>query len=302
MAEYLLWHLLRDGLGPKGIGALNVGRATDGSTTTIVDTVFETSLKNNTWKRGTALILRDSAGAAAAPEGEFSEIASASGSTWTLIDTLTDAVTSGDRYGVLESDFGGHENLIEMASIAIQSLGDTIVVDTTTLDSADNQTEYAWAAEWQRSMPIRIDIQTNTEDANDNKWVQTHDWEVIPGAVGEAGLIIFHGQLPASRDIRVWYEGQHPDLNAFDDEISQFIDPNLARAAFTEALRGYLLSEDYTDRDLRDGYNKAAQELEDARREFKIWKPSKNPGIPTTLGNLHVSFTAGKVRLGRTTF
>lgn len=55
----------------------------------------------------------------------------------------------------------------------------------------------------------------------------------MPAAGGSTGLIVFHFQPVASRDIRVWYRGPHPDLYAYNDVVNETIDPELAILAGT---------------------------------------------------------------------
>src|SRR3990167_6302277 len=95
-----LWRGLSQGL--SHIGLLQYGRATGGSVTTVIDTNRPEEDEPEDFEDGTIIILRDSAGAGAAPEGEFSRVtAYAPGTTtFTTADTLTAAVASGDRYGV----------------------------------------------------------------------------------------------------------------------------------------------------------------------------------------------------------
>src|SRR3990167_11523643 len=112
---YTLSNLLRDSL--SHIGILKYGLATGGSTTTVVDTNHEAGEKDSDWKHGTAIILRDSGGAGAAPEGEFSRISAyaPNTSTFTLASTLTASPASGDRYGIARPTFH-HEELIELSN------------------------------------------------------------------------------------------------------------------------------------------------------------------------------------------
>jgi hypothetical protein len=83
----------------RKLGALQVNVATGGTTTTIVDSDLGGS--DDDFNGGTAIIIRDSAGAGAAPENEFSEVTDYATGTGTLtVNTLTVAPASGDVYGV----------------------------------------------------------------------------------------------------------------------------------------------------------------------------------------------------------
>lgn len=215
-----------------GLGQLNVYVATGGSTTTIVDTNTKTG-KDNTWKDGAAFVIRDAGGLNAAPEGQFARVSAyvASTGTYTLDATLTSAVASGDTYGVVSQEYPLAQ-MIQAANQALRLMGDLDLVDTTTLDTAAATTEYAASATWKRTRPFRVDVQGRTGASADNQWQEWPDWEYVPATAGAAGKLIFPEYPTASRDIRVWYRGPHPYVNAYNDPIAEVLDPETAVAAF----------------------------------------------------------------------
>jgi len=268
--SYQLWNLIRDTY--QELGQLQVGQATGGSTTTVVDARLARTGKDDDWKDGAVIILEDGAGAA--PEGEFARVSGSVDSTGTLtIDALTAAVASGDVYGLV-SAYYPLKQMIELANVALKSLGDLALVDTTTLDTEPDKTEYAAAVGWKRRRPIQVDIQVRTGDADDNRWQTLYDWEFVPSSAGLSGLIGFRQQPTASRDLRVWYEDVHPRLSDFDDVIHETIHPTLAVAALAEKALGWQNTRLGGGNDfLLMRWNDAKDALERAKVMHPIWKP-----------------------------
>jgi hypothetical protein len=136
------------------------------------------------------------------------------------------APAAGDYYGVCTKEWPLYK-LITLVNNALTGIGDIELVDTTTLDTASNQTEYQCELVWKRSGPKRLDIQTKTTDANDNRWHEIPKglWEYIPATAGSTGLIVTSYQPTASRDVRVWYKDKHPAVRIFSSVIYEAIHP-----------------------------------------------------------------------------
>ena len=260
------------------LGQLNVSKATGGSTTTIVDsTLANENSSDDDWNDGWAVIIRDAGGAAAAPENEFQRISDfvASSGTSTVDTAFTVAPASGDVYGFVSPQFP-LQTMIRLLNTALVELGDVPLMDTTTLDTAANQTEYAASLVWKRRRPYRIDIQGRTGDANDNQWEEILDWEWIPAAAGSTGLIIFKGQPVSGRDIRIWYQDAHPAVNAYSDAINERYEPELVVRAFMKAIREWQVErDDGSDQALQQKWNKAKSEFEAAMNARKPERPKR---------------------------
>lgn len=269
---YKLWELLRDAY--TELGQLTTGLATGGSTTTIVDTTLVGTGKNDDWKDGAAIVLYDAGGASAAPEGEFKRVSAYVDSTGTLTleSAVSSAIGAGDLYGLVSAYYPLRQ-MVELTNLALRSLGDMPLVDTTTLDTASNQTEYACAVAWKRR-PFRVDIQTNA-DSNDNRWQRTDGWEYIPAAAGTSGLIVFKSQPDDGYDIRVWYYDQHGRVALFSDVINEHISPILITAMLVEkALEWQNSRLGGTDEFLVMRWNDAKNASERARLIYPISKPA----------------------------
>lgn len=270
MADYKTWQLLRDGL--RRVHFWRTRKATGGSTSTIVNANDSAIEDDSAYTGGTAIILRSTDGNA--PQGEIARISAYSGSsqTFTLADTLTAGVDAGDGYAVATNRIE-LEEYIELINDALQAF-DIPLLDTS-LTSAASQTEYSLPVAIKQNEPARIHYQTNTDDADDNGWAEILDWQVIATAIGSAGTLILP-QLPSGRTIRIQYRGKHPRVEAFDDPISEAIDPILARAAFVERIYNRLDEETQHQADpFREGYNKAKAELEEAIQAYPIRRLSR---------------------------
>ena len=259
----------------EGLGQITTFKATGaGSTATVIST--RTNYAQNDLP-GTILIKETTDGAA--PEGEFSEISSfAPGTgTFTVSDVLTAATGVGDIFGYASPSYP-IQTVINVINRALMQLGDIDLVDTTTLDTAANQTEYAAAVAWKRRPPKRIDVQGVTSDANDNRWYPVYDWYYTPAAAGSTGLIIFKNQPASTRGIRVWYEDRHPRVKDFDDVIYEAIPPRLLVAMAVE--RAYAWNYNKTrDKYLVQSWNEAKSEVEMAKAENPIWRVQFEPHI-----------------------
>ena len=257
----------------QDLGQLTVSTATGGSTTTIIDTKQIGEHGDDSWKDGAAFLVRDTGGAA--PEGEMAFITDYTDSTGTFTSAASAwsaSPASGDTFGFVNNFYPFH-SMIEIANRALASLGEIPLVDTTTLDSATNQTEYTYAIAWKRSPPYRVDIQGRTNDANDNQWRRIRDWEYVPATAGSTALIVLP-QLPTTRDIRIWYRGIHPVLSAATSTLYEGFSQDLIIAVVTEAaLRWQNSRLQGGDDFLLQRWNDAKDVLEDAMAKYKMWKP-----------------------------
>ena len=208
------------------LGDFKEGKATGGTTGTVVDSALGGS--DDDYNGGTVIVTYDAGGAAAAPEGQFGKVSDYDSGTGTITSdtTFTAAVAANDYYGVSTSTYPLYK-LISLVNSALQGIGDIPLVDTTTLDTAASQTEYACSLVWKRSGPIAIDIQGKTTDANDNKWheIPRGLWEYIPATAGSTGLIVFDEQPVSGRDLRIWYKDVHPAVRIYSSVINEAIHP-----------------------------------------------------------------------------
>lgn len=260
------------------LGQLQVSTATAGGDDYVTDSkMVNTGGKDDVWKNGVVFIIEDSGGAGAAPEGEFKLVTAYDDSNgkFTVEANFSAQPANEDWYGVA-SEYYPLYTMIELVNAGLRGLGDIALVDTAALDTATGQTEYTAAVTWKRKPPVRIDYQGHTGDADDNQWVRLYDWEFVPSSAGQTGLIIFRQELPAGRDLRIWYHDAHPRLNAYDNKVAEVIAPELAVAACVErALRWQNSRLGGGDPFLLQRWNDAKVELGRAILQFPIWRPKR---------------------------
>lgn len=257
------------------LGQLQVSVASGGGVDFVTDSLLAGSGgKDNVWKDGAVLILSAGGGA---PEGEFKRVSAyndASGKI-TVESNFSAAPETGDLYGLV-SGYYPVRTLVELVNAGLRGLGDIPLMDTTTLETASGRTEYPASAGWKRRPPFKVDVQGVTGDVNDNQWRRVYDWEFVPAAPGQTGLIVLGEELPAGRGLRVWYMDGHPRLAAHYDSLAEVIAPELAVAAVVErALRWQTTRLGGGDRFLLARWNDAKVELDRARALYPIWKPKR---------------------------
>ncbi len=266
-----LFELTRATAETIGQGVYIEGVATGGSTTSIVDG-NDRDEADDYWNKGTAWIIYDAGGAAAAPQGEYSIISdfTSSSGTITLRSTLTTAVASGDRYALCKKRFKLNEMLIPMVNRALYELGPMPFVDTSSISTESSKTEYNLPAAV--SDLRRVYVQGYTDDSDDNRWEEVYGWDVEVTATGTADKLIFPYQLASGLYVKLEYVGRHPRLVNASDKMAEGIDirrvVNFAAAA---AIRAYM---DKTD---DNTYEAAYVHLMGAAEEYKLKNPLRLP-------------------------
>lgn len=270
---YTLSNLLRDSL--IEAGDMRISLATNGSTTTVADTSRDPTESQRQWENGTLIVLRDAAGAGAAPEGQFSRISAYANKTFSLASPLTADVENGDRYGVVPRTYT-HEMLIELANQAMQQIGE-IGFDDQSITTAANKREYTLPVVGKRA-PVNVWMQTETGDSDDNQWKPVHEWQTDWASAGSTGLLILQRQPPTGRLLKLEYFDVHPVINDYDDVINEVIHPVLARKSMVERMANYLTAQaKQTDQPRRDAFNKAAEEFEQALADYPVRVPRRIP-------------------------
>jgi hypothetical protein len=138
---YTLWNLIRDVY--QHLGRSEVSAATGGTITTLADSTLAGKGRDDDYNDGAVLIL--SAGGVA-PEGEIKRVSDYEGSTgmFTFESAVTAAPESGDLYLRVDPYFS-YRNIVDQVNKGLASLGEIPLVDTASLDTAEDQTEYTAA-------------------------------------------------------------------------------------------------------------------------------------------------------------
>lgn len=250
------------------LGLLKVSKATGGSTTTIVDTAQTGQIgADDTWNGGWAVVIRDSAGASAAPENEFAKITDWVDSTGTFtIDTITSAAGSGDIYGIVRPQYP-LQQVIRRLNSTLLELGNVKKVDTS-ISTLASQLEYTLPVALKHNEPFMVQIQGTTADSNANRWVKLDNWYVTPAAAGSTGLLVLREQPPVGYTLKLWYMDRHAYVSAFGDVIDEGFDPMLVTRMFEHKIASWNLAKDgYADEDLMRGWNLTKQVAEQAKTE-----------------------------------
>jgi len=254
--------------------------ATGGSTTTVVNGKVadrQDRPEDNYSTDFTAIIVRDAGGASAAPEGEMQRISSYVSSTYThTVDTaFTAAPASGDFVAIANADIPLRE-MYRAINNALVKIGEIPLTDSS-LTSASNQTEYALPVSLKRKNLLRVEYQSKLNDANDNRWVHIHEFDIIPAAPGSTGLLVLP-QLVDGRTIRLTYKGVHPTITTYSSTISEYLHPAILIPAVTkEVLRWSNAVTGGSNQYWLQKENEAAQELEMALRKYPVWTPKTTP-------------------------
>ncbi len=261
----------------RQLGQAEETTATGGSTTTAIDTKLGDRYGDDDIKDGALFVVRDAAGANAAPEGQFSLIASYTQSTNTVTtrDTLTAAIGSGDKVMLTNASYP-LQTMISLVNDALQDIGTIQYVDTSTVTPTATYTEYQWDITLKYTRPVRVAIQGNTSNSSDNQWMILHDWELQPAGPGADGKIIFHGQPPTGHLIQIVYETLHPVVYAYNDTIAESIHPQLIAALTVEkALEWQNSRTQGTDQFLLQRWNDAKVRSREMMSRYKPYKAQK---------------------------
>lgn len=259
--QYQLTHLLRDAW--IRMGQLKRWDVTGGSTTTVVNTdwaipeepVFEDD--DPALIFGTAIVMKTTDGLA--PEGEMAMITDYdSASSTATVDTITAAVGSGDKVGIVSPLFP-LQDMIALANIALRRLGYIDLVDTS-LVTVGGQTEYTMPVTVQEK-PIRVRVQSNYDSTN-NLWEEVQGWSVIPKTAGTQWTLVVP-DMSSGWALEILYRGLHPEVATYDSPIQAAIHPEVAVAALVaEAYQWYNNQLGGSNQYFLQRENKAIQDFE----------------------------------------
>jgi hypothetical protein len=253
------------------LGQLEVTTATGGSVSTAIDTKLADKYDDDGLLGGTLFVIRDAAGAGAAPQGEAQRISANVQDTQTItVDTnFTAAIATGDTIGIAKNVYPLN-TLIELANRALANLGTIQLIDTSITTTVDTD-DYALPVAL-KYKPVRVQI----SDAQLDEYADIPSWYITPAAAGSTGRITFPFELPANRTIKLWYEAEHPRLSTMSDIVSETLHSELVNALLVEkALQWQNDRKNGQDTYMLQRLNKASADLEEARRRFAPQKINK---------------------------
>ncbi len=247
------------------------GVATAGTASVITDSAISGRYQASKFKNWVAFITRTTDGAS--PKNRYSLIASnTTTGVITLASSLTDVVDAGDEYALCKGSIPLY-SMIKIVNDALKGLGRIPLVDTS-LVLAYGVGRY--------NLPIAIKGKRPDlvyfRDSDSVRW-DAPNYRLEPSAPGSANALIFDGTLTFASNVGntivIHYQGEHPDLTAYNSPISETIPDTLAVAACKyEALRWKV----YPRQKKTDVANadRARMELEEARSLFPIERPTRN--------------------------
>ena len=212
------------------LGLVQYHNATNGSTTTATFGNWSTKEdppETDAFVEWTLVVDRDAGGSSAAPEGEFGRISGyADGTFVATVDTaLTAAIASGDRIGLVKPTIT-LEQFKSTIGRSIRNLGKIGLASTAVTWVADTYT-------YNLGSGVRNITRIDVENSDGVRvMLPRAAWEIRPYAAGGTAVLYIHPEfLPSSSDTsRIWYLGEHADVNAFGDELSDTIEPALLAA------------------------------------------------------------------------
>lgn len=270
---YTLFDLVYRSVREMSADFLVEGVATGGSTTTIIDTLERTEADDH-WNGGTAFIVDTTDDAA--PKGQYKPISdfTASSDTVTLQSALTAAVGSGDRYALLKPRMT-YNAVVQAVNRAIGFLG-RIPLEDTSLTTAANQTEYDLPTGITSLNLAQVWLQTITDDADDNRYIEVMGWDVLEGAIGSVDSLRLRGDLPEGRTIRLVYMADHPELYASSDKLADSVP--FQRVIFRAAL---YCARWYRDRMRTKDFDQLIAELMESADRMDVMYPIPSPKKPS---------------------
>jgi hypothetical protein len=280
-AKYQLTQLLQDAW--YRLGQLKRWKLTGGSATTAVNTnwagVEEALFEDDDAALiyGTVVCIEDAGGLHAAPEGEMGMITDYDSASNTItLDALSSALGVSDRIGIASPLFP-LEDMIELANVALQKLGEIDVPDYISVQAG---TISYFLPSTIRQIPTLIRyISPNTVIAP--KVLQ--GWNVQPDTAGQNLTLSVSKQYgETGGQFEVFYRAQHPKITSFSSDISEFINPELALCALiAEAYQWYNNQLGGSNQYFLQRENKALQDLEAAVVKFPLHRlPGQVQGMP----------------------
>ena len=255
--------------------------ATSGSTTAIIeDTTLATREEppppdDNYGYGFTAFVVRDALGTSVAPENEFSKVTAYNSATyqWTISPVVSTAIGTGDKIMLANGDIP-YQTMMELANMMLKDLGRIELVDATSLTTASTTTEHDYTLPVAAKFSLRrVQVEQQLGDSYDI----VYERRITPAAPGSTGLLT----LPAMTSglvIKLWYEGIHPTLTAYNSTISETIDENLAILGLQAyALQWYNRTSGGNSTYWLDEEQNVWRAFEAKKKELPVVKSSKVP-------------------------
>ena len=209
----------------RELNVIEEGTATGGSATTLIDTVYRDE-DDDFWNGGTLWVVYDAGGSAAAPEGEWARITNHVSSTKTLtITALTAGIAASDLYAVSDDEFP-RGTIVSQVNRSLADMGRIVYTDTTTITTADDQTEYTLPTGLAGGDLKQVWLQNDDDDADDNLWTEIFNWSIQVTATGTAEEMILEYQYASGYALKLVYIAPHPEMYTSASKLSETVPLN----------------------------------------------------------------------------
>ena len=262
------------------VGTISYGVTTASTNAlSIEDQAVSTATADGNFVGGVFYLIDDANTTANA--GQFRRIteydASSGQVTWTT--AFGTSIVAGSVYGIATPEFN-FTLMNRLSNAALRTLGPLVYSDRSIQTSA-NQKVYALSTLANRSAPFRMDINQRTGSTTDNpNWTELHGWYIEPSTVGAGHSVVFPRSLPADRDIRTFYEGDHYEVTASTHQIDDRFHPELVTLALVEKMYEFRNSRARGAQDFDvQRWNDAKRQLAEARVRWPTWRPKRKPNI-----------------------
>lgn len=220
------------------LGTARTGVATGGSTSTLIDTNGLRNVDEDYYEDGTLFILKDSAGAGAAPEKEFGEIKEFEASTdkLTLFTALTAAIAAGDTYGVANRRFPLY--LLRQKINNELYMSGEIPSEDTSLTTSDTL-EYTLPSEI-AAQDLRQVLVATTTTSGEKYHVPVINWRIQYAGTGSVSKLVLERKLDTGYELLLRYAQPHTELRAASDKLNIAVHPDrIVYQVCADSLRWY---------------------------------------------------------------
>ena len=250
------------------VGGYRSGKATGGSSTTIVDSKRPEG--DDYYNEGTALLIQDAGGDSIAEWGRVSDYVQSTG-TATVDTSFITACASGSVYALVPAITP--DEIVTAINIALRGIEYT-AWDRTSLDVVSGQTEYTLPTDIMSGDLLEVWIPT-TDDSDDNRATKIYGWRVERTAAGTGDTLILPSGMTVDQDIWLHYKVRHVPLYDPVDAIHDEIPLNLIiyKAAASILLERH--GQNTGDKTLVDRFNYLQDMAKDMERQHAIYIPQK---------------------------
>lgn len=252
------------------------GKATGGTTTTLVDTSLVGKLDSDAFKDSILFVQSTTDGLA--PVDQFSIVSAfnddGASPTFTFAPAITAPFQSGDYYQIAAGQYNLYTAL-RVCNRAIRNMGMVPLNDISLVGTAST-TVYALPLALKNYFIERVQIGNNTDG-----WADFNNYYVTNTAPGSVNSLIFQWQppydvtTPSNKTFKLWYRDYHPTLDTYEDVIAESIPEARAIAACKLAFDEEFASK---DTDLSD---ETLKKLQISRAQYSDIESRQRIRIPS---------------------